>query len=40
MQKELLQASEAGFQFVGLTVAETAFGGKELVTIVRKAKEK
>ena len=36
MQKELLEAAEAGFQFVGLTVAETSFGGKELVTIVRR----
>jgi len=34
MQKELLEASESGFQFVGMTVAETAFGGKELVVIL------
>ena len=37
MQKELIEASEAGFQFVGMTVAETAFGGKELVTILRRS---
>jgi hypothetical protein len=36
MQKELIAAGEAGFQFVGMTVAETAFGGKELVTILRQ----
>jgi hypothetical protein len=36
MQKELIEAGEAGFQFVGLTVAETALGGKELVTILRR----
>jgi hypothetical protein len=37
MQKELAAAGEAGFQFVGMTVAETAFGGKELVTILRRS---
>ncbi|MSO22584.1 MAG: hypothetical protein EXQ58_04870 [Acidobacteria bacterium] len=36
MQKELVEAGEAGFEFVGMTVAETAFGGKELVTILRR----
>jgi hypothetical protein len=36
MQKEILEAAESGFEFVGLTVAETAFGGKELVTILRR----
>jgi len=36
MQRELVEAAEAGFRFVGMTVAETAFGGKELVTIVRR----
>ena len=36
MQKELIETGEAGFQFVGMTVAETAFGGKELVTILRR----
>jgi len=37
MQKELVEAGEAGFEFVGMTVAETAFGGKELVTILRRS---
>ena len=36
MQKELQEAAEAGFQFVGLSVAETGLGGKELVVIVRR----
>lgn len=36
MQKELQQAGEAGFSFVGITVGKTAFGGKEVVTILRK----
>jgi hypothetical protein len=40
MQKELIAAGEAGFQFVGMTVAETAFGGKELVTILRQGSSK
>ncbi|HEU0005251.1 MAG TPA: hypothetical protein VFS12_04600 [Terriglobia bacterium] len=40
MQKELIEAGEAGFQFVGMTVAETAFGGKELVTILRRSPSK
>jgi hypothetical protein len=40
MQKELMEAGEAGFQFVGMTVAETAFGGKELVTILRRSSNK
>jgi hypothetical protein len=39
MQKELLEASESGFQFVGMTVAETAFGGKELVMILHRTPE-
>jgi hypothetical protein len=40
MQKELIEAGNAGFQFVGMTVAETAFGGKELVTILRRSSNK
>ncbi len=37
MQKELSEVAAQGFQFVGITVAETAFGGKEVVTITRRA---
>lgn len=36
MQKELIEAGEAGFAFVGVTVAETSFGGKEVVSILRR----
>jgi hypothetical protein len=36
MQKELQEAGNAGFKFVGVTVAKTAFGGKEVVSILRK----
>lgn len=36
MQKELSVAGEEGFQLLGLTVGETKFGGKELVSILRK----
>lgn len=36
MQKELLEAGSDGFQFVGVTVSKTAFGGKEVVTILRR----
>lgn len=36
MQKELSEAGNAGFEFVGVTVSETAFGGKEVVSILRK----
>jgi hypothetical protein len=34
LQKELLDAGMAGYQLLGMTVAKTAFGGKELVAIV------
>ena len=36
MQKELQQAGDLGFKFVGVTVSKTAFGGKEVVSILRK----
>ncbi len=36
MQKELQEAGEAGFEIVGLTVAETAFGGSEVVAVLRR----
>lgn len=39
MQKELTQAGEQGFNFVGLTVAKTALGGEEVVAILRRAAE-
>ncbi|HYP28912.1 MAG TPA: hypothetical protein VE262_19520 [Blastocatellia bacterium] len=38
MQKELSEAGRQGYSFVGVTVAETAFGGKEVVSILRRPK--
>ena len=37
MEKELNQAGGEGFQLMGLTVSETAFGGQELVAILMSA---
>ncbi len=36
MQKEMNQAAAQGFLYCGITVAETSFGGKELVVIMRR----
>jgi hypothetical protein len=36
MQDELREAGQAGFEFVGLTVASTRFGGSEIVSILRR----
>jgi len=36
MQKEMQAASDADFQYVGQTVFETAFGGKEVVIIFER----
>ncbi len=36
MEKELKAAGEAGFEFVGVTVAETAMAGSEVVSILRR----
>jgi hypothetical protein len=36
MEKELQQVGNIGYRFVGVTVASTAFGGKEVVVITRK----
>lgn len=36
MQKELNEAGADGFDLVGMTVSKTAFGGSELVSILRK----
>jgi hypothetical protein len=36
MQKELQEAGDQGFTFVGVTVAPTAFGGHEVVSILRR----
>lgn len=36
MQKELTMAGEFGYQYVGVTVGETALGGREVVVITRR----
>lgn len=36
MQKELAEAGAQGYEFVGVTVAETAFAGNEVVCILRR----
>jgi hypothetical protein len=39
LQKELLEAGNAGYAVVGMTVSKTALGGKELVAIVKRTKK-
>jgi hypothetical protein len=36
LQKEVSEVTAAGYQFVGMTVADTVIGGSELVSILRK----
>lgn len=36
MQKELNEVGAAGFEFIGVTVGQTAYGGKEVVSILRR----
>ena len=36
MQKELREAGAAGFEFVGVTVSSTTFGGDEIVAIMKR----
>jgi hypothetical protein len=36
MQKEMQEGADAGFQYVGQTVFESAFGGKEVVCILER----
>lgn len=36
MQKELSEAGSQGYEFIGMTVAETSFGGQEVVVITRR----
>lgn len=40
LQKELLEAGAAGYEILGMTVAKTAIGGKELVAITRRLEGK
>jgi hypothetical protein len=39
MQKELRQAGGEGFEFLGMTVGKTTFGGSEVVCFLRKVVE-
>lgn len=36
MQKEMQAAGDQGYEFVGVTVSKTSFGGNEVVTIMRR----
>ena len=36
MQKELSEAASRGFEVAGMTLGDTAFGGRELVTILKR----
>jgi hypothetical protein len=36
MEKELQTAGDLGFSFVGVTVGKTAYGGKEVLSILKK----
>jgi hypothetical protein len=36
LEKEVSEATAAGYAFVGLTIADTAIGGDEIVSILRK----
>ena len=36
MQKEVMEAAAAGYQFVGFSTGSTFFGGSEVVTIMRR----
>jgi hypothetical protein len=40
MQKELSEAAEAGFVFKGVTVGQTAFGGREVVVVTERSLER
>ncbi len=40
MQKEISEAGKNGYEFVGVTVPGTAFGGKEVVVITRRLSTK
>jgi hypothetical protein len=37
MEKELREAGDAGYQLAGVSVGKTAFGGNEVVSILRRA---
>lgn len=37
MQKELQQAGDDGYKFLGVLVGQTAFGGKEVLSLLKRA---
>lgn len=39
MQKEMQEAADQGYEFVGVTVSKSAFGGNEVVTIMRRKRK-
>jgi hypothetical protein len=39
MEKELRQAGDAGFKFLGVVIGKTAFGGKEVISILQKTEK-
>jgi hypothetical protein len=39
MEKELRQAGDAGFKFLGVVVGKTALGGKEVISILQKVQK-
>jgi hypothetical protein len=39
MEKELRQAGDAGFKFLGVVVGKTALGGKEVISILQKTEK-
>ena len=39
MQKELNEAGEAGFEFLDVMVGNTAMGGKEVISLLRRYPE-
>ena len=39
MQKEVMEATAAGYQFVGFSTGSTFFGGNEVVTIMRRPRK-
>ncbi|MEO8436532.1 MAG: hypothetical protein ABI596_16670 [Pyrinomonadaceae bacterium] len=39
MQKEIMEAAAAGYQFVGFSSGSTFFGGNEVVTIMRRPRD-
>ena len=39
MQKELLEAGAAGFEFVGVTLGDSSIGGTEVISILRRTKK-